>query len=90
MNFFCCLLMLADAVLRSLVLFGVIHGATQGLLDLSYYLMIAYLVGFASLLCTAEYRWPSILAYLQFLRSRLGKGLYLVLIGLLVFDDRSR
>ena len=89
MNFVCCLLMLTNAVLRTLSLFGVLPIPTSGSLDISYYLMILYLLGFSLLLGTAEYRWPSVLAYCQFLRSRLGKGLYLVLIGLLVFDDRN-
>ena len=90
MNFFCCLFMVTNAVLRGLTLFGLVSIPTLGSLDISYYLMILYLLGFSVLLATAEYRWPSILAYCQFLRSRLGKGLYLVLIGLLVFDDRNR
>ena len=90
MNFFCCLLMVTNAVLRGLTFFGLVSIPTLGSLDISYYLMILYLLGFSVLLATAEYRWPSVLAYCQFLRSRLGKGLYLVLIGLLIFDDRNR
>jgi COPI associated protein len=91
MNFFCCLLMLTNAILRCCVLFGVLPSAvTGGTLDLSYYIMAFYLLGFSVLLGAAEYRWPSVLIYLQFLRSRMGKGLFLVLLGLLVFDDRTK
>lgn len=87
--------MLTAALLRGLLLFDVLPTPktttnTMMTFDLTYYLMILYLVGFSALLGTAEYRWPSTLIYLEFLRSRLGKGLFLVLIGLLVFDDRSR
>ena len=81
--------MITNAILRGLVLFSVLPSAGAAL-DISYYLMSGYLICFAALLGTAEYRWPSVLAYLQFLRSRLGKGLYLVLIGLLTFDDRQK
>jgi hypothetical protein len=82
--------MITNAVLRCLVLLNVLPGTVGLPLDLSYYLMSGYLVCFSALLGAAEYRWPTVLAYLQFLRSRLGKGLYLVLIGLLTFDDRQK
>jgi hypothetical protein len=58
MNFFCCLLMITNAVLRGLILFELLPIPTSESLDLSYYLMILYLLGFSVLLATAEYRWP--------------------------------
>ena len=49
--------------------------------------MTFYLLGFAALLFSAEVNYKKVLVYLEFLASRTGKGLYLVLIGLLIFDD---
>jgi hypothetical protein len=50
--------MITNAVLRGLILFELLPIPTSESLDLSYYLMILYLLGFSVLLATAEYRWP--------------------------------
>jgi hypothetical protein len=49
--------------------------------------MTFYLIGFAVLLVLAEIRFRRVLVYLEFLKGRLGKGFYVMLIGLLIFDE---
>jgi COPI associated protein len=83
LNLICGLLMLADAIYR-FVNFGT-AAYSQG--DPFFYLMTFYLCGFAALFFAAELRFTSVLVYCEFLRSRPGKGLYLVLLGLLLFDE---
>ena len=46
-----------------------------------------FLLFFAALLITVELRLGSALFYIEFLRSRYGKGIYLILVGVLVFDS---
>mmetsp|Transcript_42016 Transcript_42016/g.30233 ORF Transcript_42016/g.30233 Transcript_42016/m.30233 type:complete len:184 (+) Transcript_42016:25-576(+) len=58
--------------------------------DPFFYLLTLYLIPFGLLLLVAEFQWERILVYLEFLSSQPGKGLYLVFVGLLLFDkDRS-
>jgi len=49
-----------------------------------------YLIGFAILLIMAEIRYKKMLVYLEFLKGRLGKGFYVLLIGLLIFDQTNK
>jgi len=77
--------MLVDAVLR-IVNFW--YGTFKG--DLFFYIMTFYLFGFASLLLASEWRQPQVLLYAEFLRGRLGKGFYVFLVGLLIFDDTRK
>jgi len=48
------------------------------------------LIGFATLLVLAELRYKKVLVYLEFLKGRIGKGIYVILIGLLVFEENRK
>lgn len=89
MNYICAVLMIADAVLRTLTFFDVVYVDTSTG-DIFFYILTFYLLTFSGLLLSAELRWPRVLVYFEFLKSRLGKGFYLVLVGLLVFDERRK
>lgn len=52
--------------------------------------MTFYLIGFAVLLILAELRYKNMLIYLEFLKSRLGKGFYVMLVGLIIFDETRK
>ena len=78
MNYICVLGMIIDAILR-LVFF--VSG------DPFYYLLTFYLLGFATLLFLVEMRYSKVLVQVEFLRGRLGKGIFLILIGILVFNN---
>ncbi len=81
--------MVADAVVRVLTFFNVVkNDSTSG--DLFFYILTLYLVSLSGLLISAELRWPRILVYFEFLKSRIGKGFYIILVGLLVFDERRK
>ncbi len=84
MNYICALFMFSDSLLRILAMFSVVNSTG----DFFFYILIPHLILFSGLLISAELRWPRILVYFEFLKSRLGKGLYLVLVGLLIFDER--
>jgi hypothetical protein len=85
MNFIAGLFMLVDAVLRIVNFWS---GTFKG--DLFFYIMTFYLFGFASLLLASEWRQPQVLLSAEFLRGRLGKGFYVFLVGLLIFDDTRK
>lgn len=82
MNFACALGMVLDAIVRAF------NFQTQS--DPFYFLLTFYLLGFAALLILAEIRYKKVIVYLEFLKSRIGKGLYVILVGLLVFDDTRK
>ncbi len=54
--------------------------------DPYFFILTFYLLGFASLLAVAELRLKRVLVYIEFLRSRLGKGIYIIIVGFLLFD----
>ncbi len=77
--------MIVDAILRIVNFWS---GTFKG--DVFFYIMTFYLFGFAALLFASEWRAPNVLLYVEFLRGRLGKGFYLFLVGLLIFDDKRK
>jgi len=85
MNFIAGLFMIVDAILRIVNFWS---GTFKG--DIFFYIMTFYLFGFAALLFASEWRSPHVLLYAEFLRGRLGKGFYLFLVGLLIFDDTRK
>jgi hypothetical protein len=50
-------------------------------------LLTFYLIGFAGLLVMAEMRYKKVIIYVEFLDGRFGKGLFVILVGLLTFDE---
>mmetsp|Transcript_36999 Transcript_36999/g.35717 ORF Transcript_36999/g.35717 Transcript_36999/m.35717 type:complete len:151 (-) Transcript_36999:56-508(-) len=78
LNYAAAVVMLVDVVFR---FFN--FGETS---DPFYYLLTFYLIGFAVLLVIAEARIRRVLVYIEFLSSRLGKGIYGLFVGLLIFD----
>lgn len=79
LNFICAFLMLVDAFAR----FFDFDEEDDGF----FYVLTFYLFGFAGLLILAEIRQEHVIMYLEFLKGRIGKGMYVILVGLLVFDD---
>ena len=78
LTFVAALIMLADSFYR-MFNFG---SAT----DPYFFILTFYLIGFAFLLSVAELRFKKIIVYIEFLRGRLGKGIYIVVVGLMIFD----
>lgn len=79
LNFGAAGLMLLDAILRWVDF--------KNVKELFFLILSLYLVGFAILLVVAELRVRKVLVYIEFLKSRIGIGIYISLIGLLVFDE---
>jgi len=84
MNYICVLGMIIDSILR-LVFF--VSGDPSLYNYPFYYLLTFYLLGFATLLFLVEMRYSKVLVQVEFLRGRLGKGIFLILIGILVFNN---
>lgn len=82
MNFLCALAMIGDAIWRVFDF----HSST----DPFFFLLTFYLIGFATLLVMAEMRYKKVIVYLEFLKGRIGKGLYVILLGLLIFDENRK
>ena len=57
-------------------------------LDGFYLVFAAYLVLFGSIFGACEYETDSVKRYIEFLMSEFGKGIFLIFVGLLVFDTR--
>jgi hypothetical protein len=58
--------------------------------DPFYFILTFYMLFFAALLLIAEIGIKRILVYIEFLNGRMGKGLYIIFIGLLMFDDKFK
>jgi hypothetical protein len=82
MNFACAGMMIYDGTIRLLDL--------KTNTDPFFFILSLYLFGFATLLIMAEVRYRKVLVYIEFLKSRIGKGIYVMLIGLLIFDENRR
>ena len=54
--------------------------------DPFFYMFTFYLFPFAGLLLVAELRWQRLLKYFSFLGYFYGKGMFILFIGLLLFD----
>ena len=54
-----------------------------------FYLLTLYLIPFTFLLLCAEMKWHSFLKSVQFLNHIIGKGLFLMFLGLLLFSTDS-
>lgn len=79
LNFVAAGLMVLDAILRWIDFTNV--------KELFFIILSLYLLGFAILLVVSELRIRKVLIYIEFLKSRIGLGIYVTLIGLLVFDE---
>ena len=53
-----------------------------------FYVMTIYLVPLVALMIIAEIRWERVLKYISFLERQWGKGIYYILIAMLLFDPR--
>lgn len=85
LNYFSCLLMLGDAGYR-------IYDVFDPKVDEEplFYILTCYLFGFAALLTTAEFRQRSVIMHFELLGGRGGKGIFVILVGLLIFDDERK
>ena len=54
--------------------------------DPFYYILTFYLIPFAGLLLIAELRWEVVLKHFEFLSFQWGKGMFMIFVGLLLFD----
>ena len=79
LNIFAALMMIADAVLRILDF--------KDNSDPFFFLLTFYLFGFSLLLVLAELRIKKVIVFVEFLKSRLGKGIYTILVGVLIFNE---
>lgn len=82
LNFLSALMMIADIVLRFM--------AFKDETDPFFFLLTFYLFGFSSLLILAELNIRRVIVYVEFLNGRIGKGVYIVFVGLLIFDENRR
>jgi hypothetical protein len=79
LNYICALALLVSVVLRFID-----FGTSK---DPFFYLLTFYLIAFSALLVIAELRLRSVIVYVEFLKSRPGKGMYVLLVGVLLFDE---
>ena len=79
MNYLATIAMLTDMICRFTT-----FGQTS---DPFFFLFTFELIGFACLIAAAEAGMYKLLLYVEFLKGRVGKGIYLLLIGLLMFDN---
>lgn len=89
MNYFCFLLLCLNVTFRLLSTFGVYTPDTTlstSVSASSYLMMTLFQLAFATLLITAELRYKNLLIYIEFLHGRFGKGVFLIMVGVLVFD----
>jgi hypothetical protein len=56
--------------------------------DPFYYFLSLYLIPFAVVIFAAELEWRSIIKYVMFLKSQSGRGIFLVFVGLLIFNPK--
>lgn len=82
MNFASAGVMVYDAVMRMIDL--------KNNTDPFFFILSIYLFGFATLLILAEIRYRKVLVYIEFLKHRIGKGIYVMLVGLLLFDENRK
>jgi hypothetical protein len=86
LNYFSVLVLSINTVYRMLTTFGILTTtASKG--GITYLLKSLFQASFAVLLILVELRKRWLLIYIEFLRGRFGKGLILVMIGVLVFDE---
>ena len=79
MNYTAALIMVVDLVLRFFY-----FGSTT---DIFFYFFTFYLPLLALLLIVSEARVKRVILYIEFLNGRRGKGFFILLIGILVFDE---
>jgi hypothetical protein len=80
LNYISALLMLVAAILRCI--------AFKTSTDPFFFLLTFYLFGFAVLLVIAEIKVKRVIVYVEILNSRIGKGMYVLFVGLLLFDEQ--
>jgi hypothetical protein len=81
LNYLCVLLLIVDVVLRVLEFKQKDH--------IFFFLFTVYLFFLAFILAFAEFEVRRVLYYARFLTFRWGKGLLLLFISLLIFDEDS-
>ena len=82
MNYISCILIIVSIILR-FIDFGESSSPF-------FYLLTFYLIAFGALLLLSELRVRKVIAQVMFLNSRMGKGMFLVFIGLLLFDEERK
>jgi hypothetical protein len=58
--------------------------------DPFFFLLTFYLFGFLILLILAEIKIRRVIVYVEVLNTRLGKGFYILFVGLLLFDEKRK
>ena len=79
LNYICAILIITNVILRFL-------NFTNSS-DHFFFLLTFYLIGFATLLVISEIGIKKVLVYIEFLSGRIGKGMYIIFIGLMMFDN---
>ena len=82
LNYICALLLLTCCVLRSI---DFVKSK-----DPFFFLLTFYLFGFTTLLIIAEIKVRRVIVYVEILNTRLGKGFYILFVGLLLFDEKRK
>lgn len=85
LNYFSCFMMVLFSGYRIYKIFDVTTDEEP-----LYYILTVYLVGFSILLTAAELRVTSVIMYFELMRGRGGKGIFIILVGLLVFNDKVK
>jgi|LauGreDrversion4_2_1035121.scaffolds.fasta_scaffold1067898_1 hypothetical protein len=85
LNYFSALMMVCFAGYRFYLFFDADDNKEKG--EPLFYVLSFYLLGFATLIFSAEWRIIIVLMYFEMLKGRGGKGLFLILVGLLVFNE---
>lgn len=56
--------------------------------DPFYYFLTIYMLPFAVLIVVAEAQYRNVLKYIMFLKSQAGRGIFLMFVGFLVFEEK--
>ncbi|TNV74086.1 hypothetical protein FGO68_gene12310 [Halteria grandinella] len=87
MVYFAFMVLCMNVLYRMLITCGLVQANSTESGGVTYLMMTLFQGAFAALLILAELRKRGLLIYIEFLRGRFGKGLLLLMIGVLVFDE---
>ena len=87
LNYICAGVMLMTSLIRFQLYY---LDSSTVFMDGFYLAFTAYLGVFAALLASAEYQYVNILKYIEFLITQTGKGVFLIFVGVLLFDNRRK
>ena len=81
LNYLAAMLMLVSVIFRFFE-FKLLHH------EPFFFLFTFYLMFFSAVLIIAELKMRGLLMYVEFINGRIGKGMFILFVGLLMFDEQ--